>query len=204
MDDIHLALELAQDLERWSHGEYSSFPSRSPVVKLSRTIRRHPAAAYRLLGLVPTFLILLVRCLVVPSVWSFYAPILAGLGIWMGLSLLWEWQSLMPGRQSWTAYAFLLTDIASLTTILQVERAANVSHVTAYVLIILMAGLSLKRQLIWVAGLGCIAGYLDLILQADDAKAWHVPVIMIIVLMCCTVVTDYQVRRLSIWIRTKE
>jgi len=195
------ALELAQDLERWSRGEYPAYPSRSPVIKAARTIRRHPAAAYRLLGILPTFLILLLRCLIVPDVWNYYLPVLAGLVLWGGLTLLWEWQSLKPRRQTWTAYAFLLTDIVFLTMVLRVGDAADVSRVTAYVLIILMAGLSLKRRLIWLAGLGCIAGYLYLLLRADDFEAWHVPVIMIIVLICCTVVTDYQVRRLSIWIR---
>ncbi len=197
------AMELARDLERWSHGEDSADASRSPVFQLIRTVRRHPDAAYRLSGLLPTLLIVLLRCMIVPDVGSFYSPILAGLSLWIGLSLAWECQSLRTGGASWTPYAFALTDIVFLTAILTVQRAANTSHVTAYVLIVLMAGLSLQRRLIWVAGMGCLIGYLFLLFLADDLNAWHVPVIMVVLLACCTVVTDYQVRRLSIWIRPK-
>lgn len=195
------ALELAQDLERWSHGEYPAFASRSPVFQLVRNIRRHPAAAYRLLGLLPTLLIVLVRCLIAPEYWAYYSPIATGLVLWIGLSSIWEWQSHKLVGEAWTRYAFVLTDIFLLTNILQLRRAADISHVTAYVLIILMAGLSLNRRLIWMAGLGCIAGYLYLIARSEDLEGWHVPGISIVLLSCCTLVTDFQVRRLSIWIR---
>lgn len=197
------AQELAQDLERWNEGEYLAYDSRSPIVKLSRTIRRHPAAAYRLVGLLPTLLIVVLRTMIVPDSWSYYAPIVMGLSLWIGLSLIWEWQSLNPGRQSWTTYGFLLTDIVLLTMILHVGRAANVSFVTAYVLCILMAGLSLNRPLIWVAGTGCVVGFLSLVVWSTDFKGWHVPVIIVVLMLCCTFVTDFQVRRLSIWIRPK-
>lgn len=197
------ALELAQDLERWRHGEYLAFESRSPIMKLSRTIRRHPAAAYRLVGLVPCLLIMTLRCMVIPDGWNAYATVLAGLCLWIGLSLVWEWQSLIPGRQSWTEYGFVLTDIVSLTIILRVATTADMSHVTAYVLCILMAGLSLNRRLIWVSGTGCIVGYLYLVLRSTDYQGWHVPFIMVALIACCTFVTDFQVRRLSIWVRPK-
>ena len=195
------ARELAEDLERLARGERPAFPSRSPLFQLSRTVRRHPAAAYRLLALLPTMLIILLRCLVVPDAWSFYLPMLAGLAVWSLLSLLWEWQSLKPGGEIWTPYAFLLTDIGLLTAVLQVQRVADIPHVAAYVLIVLMAGLSLNRRLIWVAGAGTILGYLWLVVHSEVAPAWHVPVIMAVLLGCCAAVTDYQVRRLSIWIR---
>ena len=125
------AMELGQDLERLSRGEYLAYDSRSPVVALSRTIRRHPAAAYRLLGLMPTLLIVAVRCMVIPEGWGAYATVLTGLSLWIGLSLIWEWQSLKPVGPAWTLYAFLLTDITSLTIILQAGGKADISHVTA-------------------------------------------------------------------------
>lgn len=195
------ARELAEDLERWTRGERPAFPSRSPVFQLSRTVRRHPAAAYRLLGLLPTIVIILLRCLFVPDGWNFYLPMLAGLSAWTALSLAWERLSLQPGGQVWAAYAFLTTDIVMLTGVLHVLRAADVPHVAAYVLIVLMAGLSLNRRLIWVAGIGTVLGYLLLVARSEVAPAWHVPVIVVILLSCCTAVTDYQVRRLSMWIR---
>lgn len=197
------AIELADDLERWARGELTGDSATSPMLRISRKIRRHPAAAYRLLGLIPTMLIILARCLMKQEFGGFYAPILAGLTTWTGLTLLWEWCSSKSRSPNWTPFAFLLTDIACLTAILMVPQAADSSQVAAYVLIILLAGLSLNRRLIAVAGTASVLGYLFLAATAADITAWHVPVIMIVLLILCTVVTDYQVRRLSIWIRTE-
>lgn len=197
------ARELAEQLQQWLQGDNSAYSNHSPAFRITRTIRRHPAAAYRLLALIPIFVIILIRCLFAPGVWGFYSPIMFGLGVWMFLSLAWEWQSSRRGDQKWTTYAFLFTDVICLTSILKMPHAADTSHVTAYVPIILMSGLSLNRKLVWSAGLGCIAGYLYLVTKADDVEAWHVPVIMVVLLAFCMVVTDYQIRRLSIWIRPK-
>lgn len=197
------ANDLAQDLENWSRGEYPNFASRSPILRTMRTIRRHPSAAYRLLALIPTLLIVIVRCLIAPQFWSFYWPVLAGLGFWATLSLVWEWTLLASSEKRRTDIAFLLSDVVCLTAILHVSGAADSSHVTAYFLVIVLAGLSLNRRLVWVAGLACVAGYLCLISWAIPAPAWHVPVITSVLLVCCTAVTDYHIRRLSIWIRPK-
>lgn len=195
------ASDLADDLDRWVQGDYSVETSTSPIIRISRTVRRHPAAAYRLLGLIPTIAIVLIRCIVTPEHWGHYTPILGGLIAWTALSLGWEWGSWKGRGQSWPPFAFLLTDIVCLTAILMVPQAADSSQVTAYVLIILLAGLSMNRRLIAVAGIGSVMGYLLLVAFATDITTWHVPVIMLVLIICCTVVTDYQVRRLSIWIR---
>lgn len=195
------AQELAHDLERWLIGERPAFPSRSPAFRISRTIRRHPSAAYRLFGLAPAMLVIVLRATLAPGTWSFYGPILLGLATWTGLSLLWEWRSWKPQGPRWTPYAFVLTDTVLLTMILHVIHSADVPYVAAYVLIVLMAGLSLDRRLIWFAGAGTVAGYLSLVMRGDAESAWHVPLMVVILLACCTAVTDYQVRRLSLWIR---
>jgi len=193
--------ELAEELERWMRGEHSRDAVSYPMERVSRMVRRHPSAAYRLLGLLSVAFTVFVRCLIVPAYWSYYTPILMELGIWTTLTLAWEWLSHQAHGPRWTSYAFLLTDVICLTAILHVLRRADVSHVAAYVLIVLLAGLSLNRRLIAVASSGCVLGYLFLVIGADDITSWHVPVIMVILLICCHVMTDYQVRRLSTWIR---
>ena len=196
------ALELAQALERWSHGDTSRDESLSLRLRFSRTIRRHPEAAYRLMALLPTFVLVLLRCASsTREVFDFYQPILMELALWSGLSLVWEWQSSKPGGERWTRFAFLLTDILLMTSILHARREADMSHVTAYVLIIILSGLSMNRQLIWTAGAGCVAGYLYLVYHATDFTSWIVPILIVVLFLCCTMVIDYQVRRLSIWIR---
>ena len=200
-------MELAQDLERWKRGESPHYESHSPITRFSRRFRRYPDGAYRLLALVPTLLIVLLRCLSTPNVSSisdYYKPIIIELSLWIGLSLLWEWQASKPGRHRWTPFAFLLTDIIFMTSILQARKKADISHVTAYVLVLILSGLSLNRSQIWTAGLGCIAGYLCLLYFAEDFESWIVPILMVVLLTCCTIVTDYQARRLSIWIRRHE
>ena len=198
------AMELAYDLERWVRGESSPYESLSPIRQFSRTFRRHPDAAYRLLALLPTLLIVLLRCLSTPNVSDYYVPIMMELSLWIVLSLAWEWQASKPGGHQWSPYAFLLTDIVFMTSILQARKKADISHVTAYVLVLILSGLSLNRSQIWTAGLSCIAGYLCLVYYAQDFETWIVPILMVVLLTCCTIVTDYQARRLSIWIRGNE
>ena len=201
------ALELAQDLERWVRGESSPYESLSPVTQFSRTFRRYPDVAYRLLALVPTLLIVMLRCLLAqnaPAISDYYTPIMMELSLWIGLSLVWEWHASKPTGHQWTPYAFLLTDIIFMTSILRARNKADISHVTAYALVVILSGLSLNRSQIWTAGLGCIAGYLCLVYGAKDFESWIVPILMVVLITCCTIVTDYQARRLSIWIRSRE
>ena len=197
------ALELATDLERWSAGERTSFANITPLMSCSRAFRRYPDSAYRLLALLPTLAIVLLRCLTIPEVWAFYTPVLIDLSLWALLSLIWERQSSLLNWQRWTPYAFLLTDIFFLTSILRVRGEADVSHVAAYMLIVVVSGLALNRPLVWTAGAGCITGYLYLVSRSQDFSGWIVPIVIAILLACCTIVTDYQTRRLLIWIRPR-
>jgi eukaryotic-like serine/threonine-protein kinase len=201
------ALEFAHDLERWVCGERSPYESLSPITRFSRTFRRYPHAAYRLLALLPTLLIVALRCLATPNVSTvsdYYTPIIAELSLWIGLSLVWEWLASKPGEQRWTRYAFLWTDIIFMTSILQARKKADISHVTAYALVLILSGLSLNRSQIWTAGMGCVAGYLCLLYHAEDFESWIVPILVVVLLTCCAIVTDYQACRLSIWIRGKD
>jgi len=197
------ALELAEDLQRYLQGETPLHASSSPIVRVRRTIWRHPAAAYRLIALAPIIIVVLVRSLMITDGIDFYAPFLCGLSLWLVLSFLWEWFSSQPKHSAWTAYAFALTDIGCLTIVLQVLQKADIAFVMAYGLPILMAGLSLNRRLITVTGSCCILGYLYLVSQSTDLSGWHIPLIMVVLLSCFTIVTDYQVRRLSVWVRSK-
>lgn len=197
------ALELAEDLQRYLHGELPLHASSSPLVKVRRTVWRHPAAAYRLIGLAPIIMVVLARSLMVDEGLSFYLPILCGLSLWLFLSFVWEWFASRPAESTWTLYAFAMTDVVCLTIVLQVLQNADVAFVMAYGLPVLMAGLSLNRRLIATTGTCCIVGYLYLVSRSTDLFGWHIPLIMVVLLSCFTIVTDYQVRRLSIWVRSK-
>lgn len=197
------ALEFAADLERFQRGERPSDQSHSLWVKASRLTRRFPSAAYRLLGLLPTLLIVLLRCAVEPAVWGFYQPIVAGLSAWAILSLFWEWCASEAAARRWVPFAFVITDIVMLSVILHFAQASDGPFVAAYVLGVLMAGLSLDRRLVWVAGVSSAVGYSCLVLSSGPLIYWHIPTIVTILLICCTAVTDYQVRRLSVLIRPR-
>lgn len=197
------AQEFAADLERFQRGERPADQSHSLWVKASRLTRRYPSAAYRLLGLLPTLLIVLLRCAVEPTVWGFYQPIVASLSAWAILSLCWEFCASEEAACRWVPFAFVITDIVMLSVILHFAQASDGPFVAAYVLGVLMAGLSLDRRLVWVAGVSSVIGYSSLVVSSGPLIYWHIPTIVAILLMCCTAVTDYQVRRISVWIRPR-
>ena len=191
------ARELVADLERWSRGEGLDRSTGLPISHFRRTILRHPAASYHLLGLLLTLFVVGLRCLVAPETRDFYFPILTELILWSGLTVAWESLTTIFDRKKTFEYAFLMTDVVFLTAVLQSAAAIDSSHVSAYALVIILSGLSLNRRLIWTTCLGCIAGYLYLVFQPTSDLVWHVPVIFIVLLSCCAIVTDYQVRRIS-------
>jgi serine/threonine-protein kinase len=197
------AHEFATDLERIQLGERPSNQAKSLWMKASRLIRRYPSSSYRLLGLLPTLLIVWLRCAFEPTFWGFYQPIVGGLISWAFLSLCWDFYSSVATNTYWVPFAFVITDIFILTIILYFAHASEDPFVAAYVLVVLMAGLSLNRRLVWVAGISSTIGYLCLVFLSGPMIYWHVPSIVAILLICCTAATDYQVRRLSIWIRPR-
>lgn len=67
-----------------------------------------------------------------------------------------------------------------------------------------MAGLSLDRKLVWTSGLSSVVGYFCLVFWSGPLIYWHIPIIVAILLMCCTAATDYQVHRLSVLIRPRD
>lgn len=194
------AQDFADDLERFKCGEKPADQVQSVAVKISRLARRYPSATYRLLGLLPTLLIIVLRCLIEPTYWAFYLPTLIGLSVWSILSLGWEYFTNQELSARWVPFAFVLTDIVMLTVILHFVEAADGPFISAYVLTVLIAGLLLDRQLVWVSGISSVVAYTCLVYWSSTPIYWHVPIIVGILLLCCTTVTDYQVRRLAILI----
>jgi serine/threonine protein kinase len=198
------AREFATDLERCQRGERPAAQLHTLSVKVSRLTRRYPSATYRLLGLLPTLLIVLLRCAAEPIFWGFYLPTLVGLCAWAILSFSWECCARQTAAQRWAPFAFVITDIVILTAILHFVQAADGPFIAAYVLLVLMAGLSLDRRLVWTSGISSVVGYFFLVMWSGPLLYWHIPIIVAILLMCCTAVTDYQVHRLSVLIRPRD
>jgi serine/threonine protein kinase len=195
--------EFVADLECIQRGERPNDQAHSLWVKASRWTRRYPSATYRLLGLIPTLLIILMRCAAEPTFWGFYQPIVICLSAWTLLSLIWEFCASQATAHRRLPFAFVVTDVVMLTAILHFVQGADGPFVAAYVLVVLMAGLLLDRRLVWVAGLSSVIGYACLVFSSGPLKYLHVPPIVATLLICCTVATDYQVRRLSVWIRPR-
>lgn len=195
------AQAFADDLARWLLGEPTTPSTRSLWSRCIQTVRRYPSAAYRLLALLPCLVVIVARCVQEPVYWTYYGSVLVALGAWSALSVLWERTSLEDRWSRISPYGFVLTDLVSLTGVLHTVEGQDKPLVVAYALVVLVAGLWLDRPLTWTAGLGGILGYGVLLATAREVPYWHIPLIVVVLLLCCTAATDFQIRRLSIWIR---
>jgi eukaryotic-like serine/threonine-protein kinase len=195
------ARAFAEDLQRWLRGEPTAPSTRTLWSRCVQMVRRYPSAAYRLLALLPCLLVIVARCVQEPVYWSYYGSVLVALGAWSALSVLWERVALEDRWSHVTPYGFVLTDLVSLTGVLHTVEGQDKPLVVAYALVVLVAGLWLDRALTWTAGLGAVVGYGVLLATAQDVPYWHIPLIVVVLLLCCTAATDFQIRRLSIWVR---
>lgn len=189
---------LSTDLTAWLRGDRISFHQEGWLRRLSRERRRYPAAGYRLAAQLATLLAVVSRVVVAPEAIGYYVPIILGLLIWAGLSIVWEWRSLLSGDAPWTPYAFTLTDVLMLTALLQASAGIETPLVAGYPLLVCIAGLWLNVRLVRVASLAALLGYGCLLLLASTPPLWHVAMIVAVVILSTAAVSEFQVQRLSL------
>ena len=162
------ALSLAEDLERFLHGEPVAARKASPNVRLRRWLRREPELAFRLLSLSAMLALTQVNFFrhPAPDV-ALHVQVTLVEGLWMATSILFYSLArgrLGPGR---TRPAWMVVDVALLTAALRVLDGATSSLVVGYALLIAVSGLFLRVRLVALTTVLALVGYVALALDVS-------------------------------------
>ena len=207
------AAALADDLDRWLAGGQIAPLDDSPLEWVARLVRRHPAAGFRLIGILGTIAVTVMRCTINPETVGFYRPVIAGLALWGALTILWE--ALGTPRRgagtaghgvrltpvaagTWVVAALVLTDVVSVTMLLALVDGKSGPLVAVYPLLVTAAGVWLDRRLVGVVTIACLAAHLTLQIAAPGPVIWHVALIFDVLLLCTAAITDFQIGRIRL------
>ena len=191
------AAELAEDLERFLHGE--AVTARSGVIPaIRRWMRRRPGLACHWGAQGAAALIIQVHY------WIDTSPAYAGLhwtlmriiGGWAALSYLCQLLLECDGRSRQAYLANVLTDVILLTVALSISQGSVSSLLVVYPLLITASGLWFRVPLVWTTTAVTTAGYLVLVgVKPTLGDPWHYPLLVVTVLIMVGAATAYQVKR---------
>lgn len=190
------AVAMAEDLEAWLRGDRIAPFGTSPVHRLGRGLRRYPAAGFRLIGLVGTMIVIMVRCLIDPTTIAFYRPVFMGLLLWAIAASFLEWLSLRRLTLRQAGSTFVVTDAAFVTTLLVLVEGAESPLVAVHPVLVAAAGLWLDRRLVQVAAVASLLGYALLLASSRYGFQWNVAAIVTILILCAAAIAEFQVGRL--------
>ena len=192
---------LADDLERFLHGEAIETPPPDLWHRLHSWARRQPALASRTVGLTVVAGISQTHYQLTRTVpFALHAQVMSALAFWCAASVLWQW---LLGRERWNElarWAWAATDVVLLTVLLWIVDGALSPLVGAYAMLITSAGLWLRKRLVWLTTALSVLGYG--VLVADGARRgqtlptshWHL--VFVTVLLVLGTVVAYQVHRI--------
>jgi hypothetical protein len=195
------AAVLADDLEAWLRGERLPTAGADAWHRLVRVVRRHPAAGFRLIGIVGTAAAIVGRCLTDPGMVGYYLPVLAGLAVWGILSIVWEWLGTGRADGATVARLFTLSDGVMVSGLLWLVDGANGPLVAVYPVLVAAAGVWLEPGVVRLAAGVALAGYLAVLLARPAGVVWHVVAIVGVLTLCAAGITALQIGRLRLWNR---
>lgn len=199
---------LADELERWLASGRVDPGDGGPWHRAARIVRRHPAAAFRVLGIAGALLAIVARVVSQPDSLAFYAPVAAGLVAWGMLAAGWEalgegWLTAPASRAAAARgrvakIGLVLTDVVSVTTLLAAVRGVDTPLVAVYPLLVAASGLWLDRRLVRAVTGACLAAYLLLVASSPEPVRWHVAAILAVLVLVTAAITEYQADRVRV------
>ena len=207
------AAALADDLESWlAEGRIAPWND-SLANRIGRLIRRYPAAGFRLLGIAGTMAIVALRCLANPETVGFYLPVLFGLALWGALTVFWEAvgtrrpaiaqprsarsRPAPVATEIWVA-GLVLTDVISVTVLLALVDGKSGPLLAVYPLLVAASGLWLKQRLVHLVTLACLTAHVILAVVTPGPVAWHVALILDVLILCTAAITAFQIGRIRL------
>lgn len=199
------AAYVAGELERWLAGGGIDVGDRGLMNDVARLVRRHPAAAFRLVGILGTLVPVVARCVIDPSTLAYYRPVIAGLSAWALLSVFWEWvgegwlnvrRDRRDARRAAVAkIGLVLTDVVSVTALLGTVRGGTTPLVAVYPLLVAASGLWLDRRIVRAVTVACLAAFGTLLAVSAERVPWHVATIVAVLVVVTAAITDFQMAR---------
>lgn len=193
---------IADDLERYLHGEAVEARPRGWGAALVRWARREPALASRLGALAVCAVIVQANYLLLHNVsLTLHVEIIALLAIWLAASLLCQRLLRNPRWTLGVPFAWTAVEIGLLTAILVLTGSQITPLLVGYPLLIVAAGLWFRVYLVWFATALAALGYLVLLsaFYLEPAHSWPTPhhhAIFLVALCVLGFIMAYQVRRI--------
>jgi serine/threonine-protein kinase len=198
--------ELADDLERFLHGEAVTAQPLGILGRLIRWARREPnlaahLGAIGLSGIVSEIGYRLAGGLTATQ----HAVVLGTLAVWAVLAFLLQRHSAHARWGRWVPFAWASLDVSLLTVALGAARGITGPLVACYPLYIVATGLWFRDRLVWFATaasiLGCLALYVHAALAGVRLEHPSRHVILQLILVLIGLVVSYQVRRIRVLTR---
>lgn len=196
------AKELADDLECYLKGEPIDARPRGLWPVIRRWARREPALVSRLGGLLAAYSIVQARYFynelsrTVDHNAVYYIRIVATLGVWAVVSLL--FQRLLH-KERWQAHArfgWAAADCILLTMALHFADGPRGMLLIGYPLLVAASGLFFKvRLVVFTTGMALVTFVVLMMLHPEEARPFHYPAINGATLMVIGCVVAYQVYR---------
>jgi serine/threonine-protein kinase len=203
------AAALADDLERFLHGEGVEVRPRGPVDRVVRWARREPALASRLGGLA-------VFAAIAQANYLAGATVTAGQNLLIqGLLLFWAAGSWLCAagahRPRWAArvpFVWTGIDLTALTAILAIRHSGASPLLIGYPAIVVAAGLWFRVPLVWFATAAAGLAYAVLVALTVPAEVLrhdpHHPALFVAILGVIGFLCAYQVQRVRVLSRYYE
>lgn len=191
------AAALADDLERFLHGEPVESCARELPQVARRVVRRYPALSAHSAILLAVALIVVLRHLFANAPNQNFVVIEALIAFWMVLAFVMQWFQTREDRRPWVQLTWTVIDPLFITALIYLAEEPHETLLAAYPAFIAASGLWVRERLVAVATLVSLVGYgALLILHPSLVFPVHHPVILLSIMIIVGVVVGFQVRRL--------
>jgi len=204
------AMDLADDLERFLHGEPLTFRSSGVSARLHSWAKRQPALVSRLGG-VGVVAIISETAYQLSSFFSLgphssreqHLQVMGVLGLWAVISCLCQWALSNERRAETVRFIWAGLDATLLTALLLIDQALQSPLIAMYPVYVAASGLWLRVRLVVLTTVMAVVGYGCLIFDAMHRQAdllwpphWHIIVLAMVILT--GFIVSYLVHRVHV------
>lgn len=195
-DRYQTATDLVDDLERFLCGDPVEAKPAGVVHTLHRWMRREPALATRLTGLVLAAVIIQLTYWRLGSDFNYHMQIMTVFGGWFIWALFCQWVLVGNRQSSMICYLWAISDIAFLTGLLSITEGPLGPLLIGYPFLIVAAGLFFDVKVVWTSTFFSLLGYAILMrMRVEESNPPQYPIIFAMVLALLGMVVAYQVHR---------
>jgi eukaryotic-like serine/threonine-protein kinase len=190
------AAELVADLERFLCGDPVEAKPAGVIHSLHRWMRREPALATRLTGLVLAAVIIQITYWKLGTNIHYHTRIMTVFGCWFIWALFCQWVLADDRLSKVICYLWAISDIAFLTGLLFITESPLGPLLIGYPFLIVASGLFFDVKVVWTSTFFSLIGYAILMrLRIEESNPPQYPIIFAAVMALLGMVVAYQVHR---------